>query len=120
MNIFFTCKNTLLILLQLYRLLILCLETRPVYRRQSRLFSLIPVNMDSENPRPLHTEIEKAKKDAKSKEEAKDCLENTMEPEPGHHHPKKSQRKCKKRYLIFRFPLYFRKPEAEIEIFTSF
>ena len=42
MNIFFTCKNTLVIMLQLYRLLILCLERRPVYRRQSRIFSLIP------------------------------------------------------------------------------
>ena len=41
MNIFFTCKNTLIILLQVYRLLVLCLERRPVYRRQSRLFSLI-------------------------------------------------------------------------------
>ena len=42
MNIFFTCKNTLVIMLQLYRLLILCLERRPVYRRQSRIFSMIP------------------------------------------------------------------------------
>lgn len=42
MNIFFTCKNTLVILLQMYRLLVLCLERRPQYRRQSRLFSLIP------------------------------------------------------------------------------
>ena len=41
MNIFFTCKNTLIILLQVYRLLVLCLERRPVYRRQSRLFSLV-------------------------------------------------------------------------------
>ncbi len=42
MNIFFTCKNTLLIMLQVYRLLILCLERRPQFRRHSRIFSLIP------------------------------------------------------------------------------
>ena len=42
MNIFFTCKNTLVILLQMYRLMVLCLERRPQYRRQSRIFSLIP------------------------------------------------------------------------------
>ena len=42
MNIFFTCKNTLVILLQVYRLFVLCLERRPQYRRSSRLFSLIP------------------------------------------------------------------------------
>ncbi len=42
MNIFFTAKNSLVILMQMYRLLVLCLERRPQYRRQSRLFSLIP------------------------------------------------------------------------------
>ena len=42
MNIFFTCKNTLLILIQMYRFLVLCLERRPRYRRQSRLMSMIP------------------------------------------------------------------------------
>ena len=29
-------------MLQVYRLFVLCLEKRPVYRRQSRIFSLIP------------------------------------------------------------------------------
>ena len=42
MNIFFTCKNTLLILIQMYRFLVLCLERRPRYRRQSRIMSMIP------------------------------------------------------------------------------
>ncbi len=42
MNIFFTCKNSLVIMLQVYRFFVLCLERRPVYRRQSRIFSLIP------------------------------------------------------------------------------
>ena len=57
MNIFFTCKNTLLILIQMYRFLVLCLERRPRYRRQSRIMSLIPPNAfsdfnedDLENP----------------------------------------------------------------------
>ena len=50
MNIFFTCKNTLVILVQLYRFLILCLERRPVYRKQSRLFSMIPSeNFDTDS-----------------------------------------------------------------------
>ena len=41
MNIFFTCKNTMIILLQLYRLLILIMARRPIHRRQSRIFSVI-------------------------------------------------------------------------------
>ena len=41
MNIFFTCKNTLVIVLQFYRLLVLVLERRPTYRRQSRILSLV-------------------------------------------------------------------------------
>ena len=41
MNIFFTCKNTLVIVLQFYRLLVLILERRPRYRRQSRILSLV-------------------------------------------------------------------------------
>ena len=49
MNIFFTCKNTLIILLQLYRLLVLVLERRPVYRRQSRIFSIVANTYDSTN-----------------------------------------------------------------------
>ena len=32
MNIFFTCKNSLVILLQMYRLLVLILKKRPQYR----------------------------------------------------------------------------------------
>ncbi|XP_059083788.1 transmembrane protein 26-like isoform X2 [Tigriopus californicus] len=42
MNIFFTCKNSLVMLLQMYRFCILCLATRPTRRRQSRIFSLLP------------------------------------------------------------------------------
>uniref|UniRef100_A0A0K2V3B7 Transmembrane protein 26like [Nasonia vitripennis] n=1 Tax=Lepeophtheirus salmonis TaxID=72036 RepID=A0A0K2V3B7_LEPSM len=49
MNIFFTCKNTLVILLQMYRLLILCLELRPQYRKSSRQFSIIPYSLDTNN-----------------------------------------------------------------------
>ena len=49
MNIFFTCKNTLLILIQMYRFLVLCLERRPRYRRQSRLMSMIPPSAFSDD-----------------------------------------------------------------------
>ena len=57
MNIFFTCKNTLVILLQMYRLFILCLERRPQYRRHSRLFSLIPQVTKAQSYIPLHAFI---------------------------------------------------------------
>ena len=43
MNIFFTCKNSLVILLQVYRLLVLVLKKRPQYRRHS-IFSMIPID----------------------------------------------------------------------------
>ena len=74
MNIFFTCKNTLVISLQLYRLLILCLERRPQHRRQSRIFSLIPSeafedvladrndfkeSLEPENPPPYQNDVPK-------------------------------------------------------------
>ena len=36
MNIFFTCKNSLVILLQLYRLLVLFVKKRPQYRWTKR------------------------------------------------------------------------------------
>merc|ERR1719305_1846459 len=42
MDIFFTCKNSLVILLQLYRLLVLIVKKRPHYRRHS-IFSMLPV-----------------------------------------------------------------------------
>jgi hypothetical protein len=38
--------------LKMYRLLVLCLERRPHYRRQSRLFSLIPHHRPPSSPRP--------------------------------------------------------------------
>ena len=45
MNIFFTCKNSLVILLQLYRLLVLIVKKRPQYRRHS-LFAMFPVDAE--------------------------------------------------------------------------
>ena len=47
MNIFFTCKNSLVILLQLYRLLVLIVKKRPQYRRHS-IFSILPLD-DGDN-----------------------------------------------------------------------
>ena len=68
MNIFFTCKNTLVIMLQLYRLLILCLERRPVYRRQSRIFSMIPSGAFQEDSL-ANKEQQVNEKDEKSQQE---------------------------------------------------
>ena len=47
MNIFFTCKNSLVILLQVYRLLVLVLKKRPQYRRHS-IFSMIPIDEEDD------------------------------------------------------------------------
>ena len=69
MNIFFTCKNSLVILLQLYRLLVLFVKKRPQYRwtktdsfvlvynvhisfRRHSLFSMLPIDDDED----LHLE----------------------------------------------------------------
>ena len=53
MNIFFTCKNTLVTLLQVYRLLVLILARRsksPYQRRHSRLLSLVPGDTYEHSP----------------------------------------------------------------------
>jgi len=46
-NIFFTCKNSLVILLQIYRLLVLVVKKRPQYRRHS-IFSILPLDDDDD------------------------------------------------------------------------
>ena len=64
MNIFFTCKNSLVILLQIYRFLVLVVKKRPQYRfklkcffiqlqikyliRRHSIFSILPLD-DDEN-----------------------------------------------------------------------
>eukprot|EP00090_Calanus_glacialis_P014605 TRINITY_DN23427_c0_g1_i1.p1 TRINITY_DN23427_c0_g1~~TRINITY_DN23427_c0_g1_i1.p1 ORF type:complete len:380 (-),score=85.77 TRINITY_DN23427_c0_g1_i1:30-1004(-) len=55
MNIFFTCKNSLVILLQLYRLLVLVVKKRPQYRRHS-IFSMLPAE-DKEDEEDSEIEI---------------------------------------------------------------
>ena len=64
MNIFFTCKNTMIILLQLYRLLILIMARRPIHRRQSRIFSVIQNPYDPSSAMPDIQEQDEANKEA--------------------------------------------------------